>query len=131
MADATLNGIGTQTEFLVNILESAGGPISDQVWVHRLATATAGAQVIDFISDDESQSQFVTGGAGAVVTTVVETGSLQHVLDYTSGTGTVSISVLSDIEPVPEPATFAFIAVGVGLLGIATTRRRKPALPTL
>src|SRR5262245_66232825 len=45
--DTTLGGIGTATEYLVNILESAGGPISDQVWVHRISSS-GGSQVIDF-----------------------------------------------------------------------------------
>src|SRR5215467_7297438 len=46
-ADFSLNGIGTTTEYLVNILESAGGPLSDQVHVYRLGGD--GSQVIDFI----------------------------------------------------------------------------------
>jgi len=130
--DATLSGIGTATEFLVNILESAGGPISDQVWVHRVGAE--GGQVIDFISDDESQSSFVTGGPNAVVTTMVETGSLQLALTYTNASTTnpqpVTISVNSELDvTVPEPATLALL--GVAIVGIATARRRKPALPAL
>jgi len=125
--DATLNQIGTNDEFLVNILESAGGPISDQVWVHRLLSDIPGSLVIDFHSDDGTP--FATGGPGAIVTTVVETGSLQPVLAYTSTAGTViNISVLSDVERVPGPAPL--LLVGAALLGIAFTRRRKPALPT-
>src|SRR5262245_15066009 len=46
----TTNQIGTATEYLVNILESPGGALSDQIHVHRITTA-AGSQVIDFFSD--------------------------------------------------------------------------------
>jgi hypothetical protein len=126
-ADATLNGIGTSTEFLVDILDSAGGPISDQVWVHRVSAA-AGSQVIDFHSEDGNP--FATGGANAMITSVVETGSLQPVLTYTSmGGATVNISISSPLEvSVPEPTTLALL--GVSLLGIATARRRAtPPMP--
>src|SRR5215510_6645467 len=64
----TTNQIGTDTEFLVNILESVGGPLSDQIHVHRLTSAD-GSQVIDFISDDGTP--FDTAGPGAIVTTLV------------------------------------------------------------
>jgi hypothetical protein len=125
--DATLNQIDTNDEFLVNILESPGGPISDQVWVHRFLPDTLGSLVIDFHSDDGTP--FATGGPGAIVTSVVETGSLQPVLTYTSTAGTViNISVLSDVESVPAPATL--LLVGAALLGIAITRRRKLEPPS-
>jgi len=94
--------------------------------VHRVSAA-AGSQVIDFHSEDGNP--FVTGGAGAIVTDVIETGSLQPVLTYTSMAGaTVNISISSPLEvSVPEPATLALL--GVAIVGIATARRRKPALP--
>src|SRR5262245_61031288 len=121
--DATLNQIGTNDEFLVNILESAGGPISDQVWVHRLTDAP-GSQVIDFHSDDGTP--FVTGGPGAIVTTVVETGSLQPVLTYTSSApAVVNISVLSDVDTVPGPPTL--LLLGTALLSITVTRKAVAA----
>src|SRR5215475_15916467 len=97
----TTNQIGTDTEFLVNILESPGGPLSDQIHVHRLTTA-GGSQVIDFISDG---APFQTAGPGAIVTTLVETGALQNGLTYTSDAGApVNIFFSSEVsEAVPEP----------------------------
>jgi len=102
-ADFTLNGIGTNTEYLVNILENVGGPLSDQVHVFR--PFGGGTIAIDFISDPAT---FVTAGPGAVITTIVETGSLQPVLTYTAMNGVTvnNIFALSDLGPdaeVPEP----------------------------
>jgi len=118
----TTNQIGTQTEFLVNILESPGGPLSDQIHVHRLSSAD-GSQVIDFISDDETP--FDTVGPGAIVTTLVETGSLQSGLAYTSAGGTpVNISFISEVSEAPEPATLPLLAIGIGAV-LALSRRKS------
>ena len=116
--DLSLNGIGTATEYLVNIQESAGGPLSDQVHVFRLGGA--GSQVIDFLSDPAT---FVAGGPNAVISTLVETGSLQPALTYTSANGTVNnIFVNSDVD-VPEPASM--LLLGTGLVGMGARRWRN------
>src|SRR5215475_44840 len=106
--DFTLNQIGTLTgPFLVNILDP-GGPLSDQIYVHRIGAQ--GSQVIDFISD-ESGAPFVTPGPGTEVTTLVETGSLQSGLTYLNNQESpVNISFLSEV---PEPATLPFLGVGI------------------
>lgn len=119
-ADATLSHIGisqVSDGFLVNILESEGGPISDQVFVHRLNGIFT---VIDFVSDPDQFFEGVDPFA-----TVVETGDLQNVLNYFNDRGElVSINVLSDVEAVPEPVSLTLVGLGViGLVAGAIRRR--------
>jgi len=119
----TTGQIGTETEFLVNILESTGGPLSDQIHVHRIASAD-GSQVIDFISDG---APFHTAGPGAIVTTLVESGALQSGLTYNSaGTGNppVNIFFLSEVSEVPEPGTLALLGLGLAGLGFSWRKGR-------
>jgi hypothetical protein len=118
--DFTTSAVGTLTgPFLVNILDFPGGPLSDQIYVHRIGAQ--GGQVIDFISD-ESGLPFVTPGPGTEVTTLVETGSLQSGLTYFNNVGApVNISFLSEV---PEPATLPFLGVGIGAV-LAMSRRKS------
>jgi len=120
----TTGQIGTETEFLVNILESPGGPLSDQIHVHRIASAD-GSQVIDFISDG---APFHTAGPGAIVTTLVETGALQSGLTYNSaGTGNPPVNIFfqSEVsEAVPEPGTLLLLGLGLAVLGFSWRKGR-------
>jgi hypothetical protein len=117
--DFTTGAVGTLTgPFLVNILDP-GGPLSDQIYVHRIGEQ--GSQVIDFISD-ESGVPFFTPAPGDVVTTLVETGSLQPGLTYLNNVGApVNVSFLSEV---PEPATLPLLGVGIGAV-LAMLRRKS------
>jgi hypothetical protein len=121
--DFTTSQIGTATEFLVNIFESAGGPLtlSDQIHVHRVSSAD-GSQVIDFISDP---SAFDIPGPGAIVSTLVETGSLQSGLTYLNNAQTpVHISFSSEVSEVPEPGTLSLLGFGVAVLAFSRRESR-------
>jgi hypothetical protein len=102
--------------YLFALLESAGGPVSDYVWVHQFIPAFT---VIDFISDSEAALLLPT----TPLVTLVETGDLQFVGSYLNDKGeTVSLSVLSDA---PEPGTLAIIAAGfLSLFAFGLMRRR-------
>jgi|GEM_PF-5125856 len=121
--DAILSHIGishSSNGYLVNILESPDGPISDQVHVYQFIPIFT---VIDFISDPD---QFVAGTPDA---TFVETGDLQNVLNYSNDRGElVSINVRSDVEAVPEPSTIVMWTLLAGVIGMAWMKQRKTDL---
>jgi VPDSG-CTERM motif len=98
--------------YLFNILESPGGPISDQVYVYRLSNIFT---VIDFLSDPSMFVNLTPTG------TVVETGGLQLVGTYLNDRGeTVFLNVQSDV---PDAGSTLSL-LGFALAGVAVLRRK-------
>jgi len=60
------------------------------------------------------------------LTVIAENGTLQDVTPYLFPNVTNQLQVLaqSDVEPVPEPQTWAFFAVGIGVVVLRLRRRR-------
>jgi hypothetical protein len=129
--DGPFYGLGNPSNFVFNMLESPGGPISDQVLVFGacqgslvppcdIVVGSGGARVV-FMSDP---NDFYLGPADA---TIIEDGTTQHVGDFLNNNGnSVHIFVLSDApEAVPEPTSLALL--GAGLAAFSVVRRRKRA----
>jgi len=115
--DALVSHIGisrTAEYYLFNILESPGGPLSDQVYVYRLSNIFT---VIDFLSDP---SQFVNLTPTA---TVVEAPGLQLVGTYVNDRGeTVFLNVDSGVETPDAGSTLPLL--GFALAGLGVLRRK-------
>ena len=100
--------------YLFNILESPGGPISDQVYVYHFAPLFT---VIDFISDPSNFVNLTPTG------TVVETGDLQLVGTYVNDRGeTVFLNVNSGVETPDAGSTLPLL--GFALAGLGILRRK-------
>jgi hypothetical protein len=119
--DLILSHIGisqTSSGYLFVLLESAGGPVSDYIWVHRLNSIFT---VIDFISDTEN---FLVPPS-VPTTTVVETGGLQFVGAYLNDKGEqVQFNVQSDRD-VSVPDSGVTIVLFGSALGVMAAVRRK------
>jgi hypothetical protein len=116
--DAIASHIGitlSANYYLFDILESAGGPISDQVYVHILSGADT---VIDFFSDPSTFVNLTPTG------TVVETAGLQFVGAYQNDRGeTVSLNVDSGVDAVPDAGS-TITLLGLGTFAIGAIRQK-------
>ena len=81
--------------------------------------------VITFISDP---ARFLTGNPS--LGSAVETGQAQTILSF-PGSETLralTVTASSDVDAVPEPATWALMLVGFFGVGVAMRRRREQGL---
>src|SRR5262249_15728692 len=112
--------IGPET-FLVALTEPAGGD-SDALDLQHAAGTTLYSFIL--ISDSEGGPGL---GLGPGVPRIPETGELQDVTGFLPTALRdfgFSVSIQSDVEPVPEPASIALVGFGVAGLGTWLRSRR-------
>jgi hypothetical protein len=119
--------LGTQTRYVFNLYELAGGPIPDQVIVTPGCGDCGDPPVSVKFTSDPAQFDLVTTPAFSAI----ENGTTQFVgsylNEYFAGPQTVKILVLSDVDAtVPAPATLLLLGAGLtGLAGVTWRRHRR------
>ena len=111
--------------FLVALTEPGTGEDSDVLDLQH-AAGTAAYSFL-FISDSEGGPGL---GLGPSVPRIPETGELQDVTQFLPAELRdfgFSVSVQSDVEPVPEPASIVLLGSGIAGVGTLLRRRRQNA----
>ena len=105
----------------VILTEPGSGAYSDAL---SLLPNSAGGVDIFFFSDPATAP---AGEIGTILATIAETGKVQNVSDFFGFDHGATVRVGSDIDlPIPEPATWALMLIGVA--GLGSTLRRRVAL---
>lgn len=106
----------------VILTEPGSGAYSDAL---SLLPNSAGGIDIFFFSDPATAP---AGEIGTILGAITETGKVQNVSDFFGFDHGATVRVGSDIDlpPLPEPATWALMLIGVA--GLGSTLRRRVAL---
>lgn len=112
-----LSGVGNG--IVVTLTEPVGGAISDYIYSFGAPGTTPH---IWFLSDTQSKANLPPQLQNITLTTtsLVETGSFQ---DLSNVFGT-PFRVSSDLDPVPEPAAWAMMILGIGMAGAVLRAQR-------
>jgi len=119
---------GSPNKYIFNLLEYAGGPISDQVIVFAIPSSEGLAPNypgprLQFSSDP------AVFDLGSPDNAIVETGLVQHIGSYANMFGlTIDINVSSnEATTTPLPAALPLFAGGLGVIALLTRRRKQKA----
>lgn len=122
--NASLQAFPTPTGFTDGtvFLTEAGGGFSDAFTLTRdPATDQVNAY---FMSDGATASEIAQFITATRTISLPETGNWQDVSDF-FGQSPGFAQIISEVDAIPEPATWAMMILGFGLVG-ASLRRRRP-----